>query len=231
LNTDGTYSSETWRFQTAEPQPLTPFDLVEPGNGDTLRVPAFFRLDLVWQTSVDPDLEYQALYSLFMEIQVTCGIDTFIYYEGLVDTMSAINLSDTLNLNRWDRAIDVLWWIEACSGGETIECENAFEFSIVPYNRVTDTKSPIPEDFSISQAYPNPFNSTTNIRFGLPKNELVLVKIIDLTGNVVETLIDGRLPAGYHTVSWNSLDYPAGVYICNLQAGGFSEAVKMVLVK
>ncbi|NQT35041.1 T9SS type A sorting domain-containing protein [bacterium] len=90
---------------------------------------------------------------------------------------------------------------------------------------------PHPSSFILQEAYPNPFNSTTNIRFGLPKNELVLVKIFDLTGNVIETLIDGRLPAGYHTVSWNSLDYPAGVYICNMQAAGFNEAVKMVLVK
>ena len=88
-----------------------------------------------------------------------------------------------------------------------------------------------PSSFILLESFPNPFNSTTNIRFGLPKNELVLVRIIDLTGNVVETLIDGRLPAGYHTVSWNSLDYPTGVYICNMQAAGFSEAVKMVLVK
>ena len=90
---------------------------------------------------------------------------------------------------------------------------------------------PHPSSFILSNPFPNPFNSATNIRFGLPKNELVLVRIIDLIGNVVETLIDGRLPAGYHTVSWNSLDYPAGVYICSIQAAGFNDAVKMVLVK
>ncbi len=88
-----------------------------------------------------------------------------------------------------------------------------------------------PSSFILHPSFPNPFNSTTNIRFGLPKNELVSLRIIDLTGNAVETLIDGRLPAGYHTVSWNSIDYPAGVYICNMQAADESRAVKMVLVK
>jgi len=100
-----------------------------------------------------------------------------------------------------------------------------------PVSVPSETFIPHPLSFILHPSFPNPFNSTTNIRFGLPKNELVLVRIIDLTGNVVETLIDGRLPAGYHTVSWNSLDYPTGVYICNMQAAGFSEAVKMVLVK
>ena len=100
-----------------------------------------------------------------------------------------------------------------------------------PVSVPPDPFTPYPSSLVLLESYPNPFNSTTNIRFGLPKNELVLVRIIDLTGNLVETLIDGRLPAGYHTVSWNSLDYPAGVYICNMQAAGFSEAVKMVLVK
>ncbi|NQT34522.1 T9SS type A sorting domain-containing protein [bacterium] len=88
-----------------------------------------------------------------------------------------------------------------------------------------------PSSFILHPSFPNPFNSTTNIRFGLHRDGLVSLRIIDLTGNAIETLIDGRLPVGYHTISWNSLDYPAGVYICNMQAAGFSKAVKMVLVK
>ncbi|NQT35349.1 T9SS type A sorting domain-containing protein, partial [bacterium] len=90
---------------------------------------------------------------------------------------------------------------------------------------------PHPSSLILLEAFPNPFNLTTNIRFGLPNNELVSVKIIDLTGNAVETLIYGRLRAGYHTVSWNTLDYPSGVYICSMQVANESRVVKMVLVR
>ncbi len=88
-----------------------------------------------------------------------------------------------------------------------------------------------PRKFSLIEAYPNPFNSTTSIAYSLTVPERITVKIFDLSGREVATLVDGRLEAGNHHVHWNGLNTPSGVYVCRLEAGGFMKSVKLVLLR
>ena len=95
----------------------------------------------------------------------------------------------------------------------------------------------IPEDFELSQNFPNPFNPATTIRYGLPRAELVTIKIFDLLGREVRTLLDAELtPAGFHLVTWDGRDQRAkpvasGFYIYRIVSGEFSRAQKMLLLK
>jgi len=96
---------------------------------------------------------------------------------------------------------------------------------------INDIWSGIPDKFQLRQNYPNPFNPQTTIVFGLPKTSPVTVAVYNLKGEWLETLYDGKKPAGYHTLVWNAANRPSGVYFIKMQAGSFVQVNKCVLVK
>lgn len=89
----------------------------------------------------------------------------------------------------------------------------------------------IPERFALEQNYPNPFNPTTNIRYQIANNKLVTVKIYNILGNEVAVLVNEKQSPGVYEISWDASTFPGGVYFCKLEAGGFSEVKKMLLIK
>ncbi len=88
-----------------------------------------------------------------------------------------------------------------------------------------------PVKFYLSQNYPNPFNPSTIIGFSLPERQLVTLKVYDILGKEVATLINEELIGGYHERAFNALNLSSGVYFYNLQAGKFSESKKMMLIR
>ncbi|MBU1937186.1 T9SS type A sorting domain-containing protein [bacterium] len=90
---------------------------------------------------------------------------------------------------------------------------------------------PLPTEFSLHQNYPNPFNASTRIMFDLPKTEQVKLRVFDLLGREVATLLNGVREAGYHSVLFDGSNLPSGIYFCRLEAGGMHEAKKMVMLK
>jgi photosystem II stability/assembly factor-like uncharacterized protein len=88
-----------------------------------------------------------------------------------------------------------------------------------------------PSLFELFQNYPNPFNPSTTIEFELPKSTRVTLKIFDLLGREVATLVDENLAAGVHKSEWNASDFSSGVYFYRLQAGEFSATKKLVLLR
>jgi hypothetical protein len=88
-----------------------------------------------------------------------------------------------------------------------------------------------PEDFSLGQNYPNPFNATTIIRFAIPADVQVKIVIYNMMGQAVKTVLDRRMPSGYHQVEFNGEYLASGVYVCAIQAGNFYAVKKMILVK
>ena len=106
---------------------------------------------------------------------------------------------------------------------------------------VENEKSNVPEGFVLHQNYPNPFNPETTIRYELPANGEVIVKVYDLTGRLVKVLLNATLPAGSHTVHWDGTDFrgnqvAAGIYIYQIEfiaANGekIIRSKKMSLVK
>ena len=89
----------------------------------------------------------------------------------------------------------------------------------------------LPDRTSLGANYPNPFNPSTNITFSLPQSGYVTLKVFDVRGRAVSTLVDGVLEAGPHQYHWNADGLAGGVYLYQLQTGDFTETRKMSLVK
>jgi hypothetical protein len=98
-------------------------------------------------------------------------------------------------------------------------------------SRVEEQNSELPTEFSLSQNYPNPFNPSTKIRFHIAESGFVSLKVFDVLGNEVATLINEEKSAGKFDVDFNGDGLPSGVYFYQLQAGEFIETKKMVLLK
>jgi hypothetical protein len=88
-----------------------------------------------------------------------------------------------------------------------------------------------PQSYSLEQNYPNPFNPSTVISFQLAVNSHVTLKVFDVNGREVTTLVDGELRSGEHVVVFEAKSLPSGVYIYRVQAGNFVEQKKMEIIK
>jgi hypothetical protein len=98
-------------------------------------------------------------------------------------------------------------------------------------NTFTIESEPLPSKITLYQNYPNPFNPTTNIRFALPAASPVSVKVFDILGQEVATLVNEEMPAGEHSVTFDASSLSSGIYFYQLKAGNFVESKKLMLVK
>ena len=89
----------------------------------------------------------------------------------------------------------------------------------------------IPSGYVLAQNYPNPFNPATTISYDLPEGSDVTLTIYMLTGQKVATLVSEHQEAGYHRVAWDGSGFATGIYFYRMEAGGFVEARRMVLLK
>jgi probable HAF family extracellular repeat protein len=89
----------------------------------------------------------------------------------------------------------------------------------------------LPVEYQLQQNYPNPFNPSTTIRFLLPQRSHVTLKVFDVLGREVATLVDAEMEAGEHSVNFNAEWMPGGVYFAQMKAGNVVQRIKMVLVK
>ena len=89
----------------------------------------------------------------------------------------------------------------------------------------------LPTHYNLSQPYPNPFNPTTTIQFLLPQSEMVSIKVFDLNGRLVETLVNDFQDMGNHTITWDGSHQSSGMYFVRLESGEFIQTRKVVLVK
>jgi hypothetical protein len=102
------------------------------------------------------------------------------------------------------------------------------------YGPVTATPAAsgtLPSEYALSQNYPNPFNASTVIRYSLASNDHVSLKIYNVYGQEVASLVDADQKAGQYTVQWNGSGISSGVYFYTLNAGDFSQTKKMVYTK
>jgi hypothetical protein len=89
----------------------------------------------------------------------------------------------------------------------------------------------IPDKFDLYQNYPNPFNPTTKVKFDIAKQTMVQIKIYDVTGRLVSTLVNKVMVPGRYIVDWEGTNYPSGVYFYHIEAGNYTFSRKMILIK
>jgi hypothetical protein len=89
----------------------------------------------------------------------------------------------------------------------------------------------LPQDYVLEQNYPNPFNPVTNLRYGVPEMSHVTLKVYNILGQDVATLVDEVKPAGYHVVHWNAAHLASGIYFTRMESGSKVRMTKMLLLK
>ncbi|MFA6618122.1 MAG: T9SS type A sorting domain-containing protein [Candidatus Neomarinimicrobiota bacterium] len=104
------------------------------------------------------------------------------------------------------------------------------EFTMNPSHPVVSIREPLPETYSLTN-YPNPFNPSTTIYYAIPEDLHLKLNIYTISGQLVETLVDGFSPAGVHKVSWNANGLNSGIFFYRLEYGQEYITRKMVLVK
>lgn len=99
------------------------------------------------------------------------------------------------------------------------------------YSNIIELEILSPEEFILEQNYPNPFNPVTVISYQLSVNSYVTLKIFDILGKEVETLVNEQKQAGSYKVQFNASHLASGVYLYKLQAGSFTAVKKFVFMK
>jgi photosystem II stability/assembly factor-like uncharacterized protein len=105
-----------------------------------------------------------------------------------------------------------------------------YEYTFFPLG-VSGQENGTPREFALKQNYPNPFNPTTTLEYSIPTQSLVSIKVFDMLGREVQTLVNETKNAGSYVVNFNASSLPSGAYFCKIVAGNFSDTKKMILVK
>lgn len=100
----------------------------------------------------------------------------------------------------------------------------------LPKYGIAEEKQVVSE-FSFKESYPNPFTRTTLIRYSCPYSAKVSLKIYDITGRAVETLVDRKVNAGHYIVKWDAKDYPSGIYFTRFQSESHIATRKIILIR
>jgi hypothetical protein len=99
------------------------------------------------------------------------------------------------------------------------------------FSTVEPNSRELPKKFALHEAFPNPFNPTTELRFDLPKAGRTTLRIYDMLGREVATLLDEHRAAGSYTVSFDAANMPSGLYFARLTSGSHTQVQKLMLVK
>jgi len=174
------------------------------------------------------------------ELWVGYDSNNIYWVDKLKDSLK-VKVIDSLRFNNLN-IIDENWELN----GSPIDSlfkkfKNDTLFNSVQYNRniaydsiyITEVKQITlkPEQFKLYNAYPNPFNPSTTIKYEIPKESNVTLKIFDTLGREVATILNAEKKAGQHEVEWNAKDYASGIYFYQIRAGKFVSTKKMLLIK
>jgi len=189
--------------------------LLYPGNDSTLINP-YPTIILNWDSTVTANqyrllIASDSLFNTIIKDTLTNTSSFDLYYEVFI-------YSDNL-----------YWKVRTINDGGVGPWSEVNHFNFI-YTDVK-TEDQLPTEFALKQNYPNPFNPSTKISYQLPVSSNVTLKVFDVLGNEVATLVDEEKPAGVYEINFNSNKLASGVYLYKLQAGGFTETRKMILMR
>ena len=106
-------------------------------------------------------------------------------------------------------------------------------FNLTPdeTTNIESTRTDLPNDYLLNQNYPNPFNPTTTISYQIPQNSHVILKVYNILGKEVATLVNGQEAAGKYQINFNASNLASGIYLYQLRAGSFIATKKLILLK
>jgi len=119
-----------------------------------------------------------------------------------------------------------------CAFGGTTSDSSRYNTTLTPIiTGVEGSIATIPTEYQLYQNYPNPFNPVTIIKYDIPKTSVVKIKIYDLTGKEIATLVNQEKEAGSYEMEWNGTGFASGVYFYKFESKDFSKVMRMVLIK
>jgi hypothetical protein len=219
-------------------RPPLPFHLLSPLNGavlDTVRLETMRRLD--WEDSRDPDCDEVLVYTLYVA-------DDEVFTDPLI--MGGIPESEYVlpvtlfgHHSFFQGGKTYYWKVRVTDGtaaDSTWSLELDWSFDIHPAVDAPDVRPGLPTRWRLARSAPNPFSSSTMIHYDVPVEGPVRITVHDVTGRLVRRVAEGRTRAGYHNVRWDGRDsngkrVAAGIYFYRMQADGYTNSRKMVLLK
>lgn len=212
----GDGSTGLWIFRFSELAPRVPVTLLEPPDNDTTAAqqPITFR----WTKSADLNKDPH-----WYEIRLQGpGVDTAWRSNDSVSVLSDVAALQEGATYTWHVITRDEW-------NETLS-PDSFQFTIDSPVGVEDRQTR-PFSFRLDQNYPNPFNPQTTFRFSVPENGLVTLKIYDVLGRDIATLVNETMPLGEHTVTWDATGVASGVYLYRLSHEGRSYTRRLLLLR
>ena len=195
-----------------------------------------FKIPFWWYRIWNDETFRNAFNQRWQELRQTVFSEEYIM--NMIDsTIAIIDEAQIRNFQRWP-ILDQYIWPNAYVGGSY---ENEIDYLtdwITARLDWMDEQAMSEDDdhrlikyYSLDPAYPNPFNPTTTIEFSIPRTEFVTVKVYNLVGHEITTLINDELFTGNYSIKWDGSHQPSGLYFVQIESGSFIQTRKMMLLK
>lgn len=189
-------------------------------------------LHFSWETAADVE-DDPVHYAVSLAAGDTVLLDTVVSVNSLEITYADLNARlEAISVTTFHGE----WTVEASDSGLSTMANNG-PFAINLTSEVSSGLEPeIPLEFALQQNYPNPFNPITTLEYAIPEPVQVNISVFDLRGQVVRTLVNQSLTAGYWSVQWNGTDnygrsVSSGIYLYRINAGSFTATKKLMFLK
>jgi hypothetical protein len=208
-----------------------------------------FYAKLNWDSNIEPDFTNESnecKYKIYRGESANCDEEPVYYYLNSVSPSASEYIDNSVliftgaigSYNCGNIKKTVSYKISAVDNNinESLKSDRAiirgyFEGCYENNNDKFVLKNNIPSKFNLMQNYPNPFNPVANIKYDLPKDIFVTIKIFDINGREIKTLVNEFKNAGSHLISFNGTEFASGIYFYRIQAGDFIQVKKMLLIK
>ncbi len=214
-------SNQVWTVATSFPNPPTSFALLEPADSAIVPWTIPHEMRFAWQQSVDPDPEEAELlrYSITLDLYLQGAIDTSVTFRELEEHAQLIDIVDSLGLTSWTGHLEINWYVDAISGGDTVRSFNGWTvFLDGPQQESPWGDNEIPTEYTVAATYPNPFNARLMIVVALPNAGRVSFDIYNTLGQKVTSIPEREYRQGYHQISWEATNLAAGMYFLRMNA-------------
>jgi hypothetical protein len=192
------------------------------------------------------------IYAVGTDIDVSTETDSYDEYGALtlpdgtfnairesIRNVTKVYLSGTLSNTSTSYSLN---WVTESGNQFSVQLDTIISGSVLVHSIVftyisttpatlVKASSPLPNSFTLNQNYPNPFNPSTQIQFSVPQAGFVTLKVYDMLGREVATLVNGDLAPSSYSITWNAANVSSGVYLYKLDAGNYSVTKKMILMK
>ncbi|MCF7833377.1 MAG: T9SS type A sorting domain-containing protein [Candidatus Marinimicrobia bacterium] len=213
----------------------------------TFQVPIVIERGSEYISTLDMDIHYESDYLTFSETQSDLLSPDQISQNSNTISIRKTNSDDLIHLQNGDTLL-VLTFNAAANVSEGDVSFIEFSDNItatdslgaemcassrrgyIRFSSITQIAD-IPQDYRLHQNYANPFNPATTISYDLPQASNVTLSIYDITGRLIQTLVDQQQGSGQYSIRWDASHLSSGVYIYRLQAGDFAQSKKMLLIK